>query len=154
MQFKVFTIPIYGGEAVEEALNLFLRSHKILKTEHHLVQAPEGTSWCCFIQYLDGNSVAADDWQNRKPKVDYRAILNEEEFARFDRMRLWRRTLAKEEGVATYLIFNNAELAEIAKLGERPIAAQLRAIPGIGAGKMEKYGKLLIETLFTDDQSE
>ena len=35
MQIKLFTMPVFGGEQVEEELNKFLRSHRVLQLERH-----------------------------------------------------------------------------------------------------------------------
>ncbi len=37
MQVKFFTIPIIGGEQINEEMNLFLRSHQVLQTDFKLI---------------------------------------------------------------------------------------------------------------------
>ncbi|MFM9947020.1 MAG: hypothetical protein ACKV1O_03705 [Saprospiraceae bacterium] len=46
MQIKFFTIPVMGGEALAEELNVFLRSKKILQVEQQLVSEAQGSAWC------------------------------------------------------------------------------------------------------------
>jgi hypothetical protein len=50
MQIKIYTIPIPGGEALTEDMNVFLRSKKILQMENELVSTPQGAHWCfCML---------------------------------------------------------------------------------------------------------
>ena len=37
MQYKFFVVPVDASEQVEEDLNKFLRSHRVLKTEQHFI---------------------------------------------------------------------------------------------------------------------
>ncbi len=37
MQIQIFTIPIIGGEQINDEMNRFLRTHKVLQTESQLV---------------------------------------------------------------------------------------------------------------------
>ncbi|MEN0004008.1 MAG: hypothetical protein AAF798_07690 [Bacteroidota bacterium] len=39
MQFKIFSVPIVEGEAINEALNAFLRGNKILQVEQELISS-------------------------------------------------------------------------------------------------------------------
>lgn len=54
MQVKVIGIPVAGSEAMEEVLNTFLRTHKIIQVEHRLVEEPQGAVWSFCIRYLEG----------------------------------------------------------------------------------------------------
>ena len=141
MQIKLFTIPIIGGEKLEAELNAFIRSKKILQTERELVNNPQGAFWCFCITYLDGGrSNVNTSVFSRKEKPDYKKILDEAAFQRFSRFREIRKTVAEEDAVPAYAVFTNAELAEIAKLGEKASLADVRKVPGIGKRKLEKYG--------------
>jgi ATP-dependent DNA helicase RecQ len=64
--------------------------------------------------------------------------------ALFEQLRSWRAATAKEHGVPAYVIFHDATLAEIARIGPDSIG-DLRSISGIGARKLEIYGAALIE---------
>jgi len=37
MQIRIFTIPIFGGDAFAEDMNAFLRSKKVLQVDQQLV---------------------------------------------------------------------------------------------------------------------
>jgi superfamily II DNA helicase RecQ len=136
MQIKIFTIPILGGEQINEEMNRFLNAKKILQTESHLVSNAEGSFWCFCLKYLSDNSQQSAP----KKKIDYREVLDGKSFQRFALMRETRKKLAKEEGVPAYAVFTDAELAELAKIEELTPSA-MKKIKGIGSGKLEKYGK-------------
>ncbi|MEO1413407.1 MAG: HRDC domain-containing protein [Bacteroidota bacterium] len=137
MQIKIFTIPIHDGELLNEELNRFLRSKRVLQTEIQLVQHGQGTFWTFCIQYLEDNPTKPVS-RGRK-KVDYKEVLDEASFQRFTEMRQIRRQLAQEEGIPAYAIFTDEEMAELAKLEQRT-ATSMRKVKGIGPKKMEKFG--------------
>ena len=64
----------------------------------------------------------------------------------FEALRSWRREVAKEHGVPAYTVFHDSTLHEIAERLPRS-AAELRAISGIGATKLERYGSALLELI-------
>ena len=57
MQIKLYTIPVFGSETIEEELNRFLRGHRILQLERHFC-ADNGGYWAILIEYVDGDPVA------------------------------------------------------------------------------------------------
>lgn len=150
MQVKIFTIPIIGGEALNEMMNTFLRSKKVLEMEKQLVTKGDQAYWCFCISFLDaeGSDVAAT-----KPKVDYREILDPKSFERYSRLRDLRNNLAKEEKTPPYAVFTNEELASIAKIEELTLQ-ELKKVKGVGEKKVEKYGKFILEALKKDEKSE
>ena len=66
--------------------------------------------------------------------------------ARFEALRGWRRDRAKEQGVPPYVIFQDKTLVEIALQCPRD-AFELGRINGVGAGKLDRYGEAVLETL-------
>ena len=118
---------------MNDEMNVFLRSKKVLQVENQLVTNPDGAMWSFCIRYLD--DITAGD---SREKVDYLKVLDGPTFARFSALRDIRRTVAKEEGVPAFTIFTDAELAEMAK-EEVLTASSMKAIKGIGEKKMEKY---------------
>ncbi|HRP71552.1 MAG TPA: DNA helicase RecQ [Luteimonas sp.] len=64
----------------------------------------------------------------------------------FEALRELRTRLAREQGVPPYVIFHDATLRGIATL--RPATSdELAGVPGIGSGKLERYGDLVLETV-------
>jgi len=53
MQIKIFTIPILGGEVLNDELNRFLRAKKVLQLESQLISQTKSGFWCFCIKYLD-----------------------------------------------------------------------------------------------------
>jgi ATP-dependent DNA helicase RecQ len=66
--------------------------------------------------------------------------------ARFEILRAWRRDRAAEQHVPPYVIFQDKTLVEIALSEPRNLDA-LGRISGVGAGKLERYGKGVLEAL-------
>ncbi|NKQ59116.1 DNA helicase RecQ [Amycolatopsis sp. K13G38] len=64
----------------------------------------------------------------------------------FERLRAWRATTAKDQGVPAYVIFHDATLRQIA--AEQPSTLeQLGGVSGVGENKLAKYGEQIIEVL-------
>jgi superfamily II DNA helicase RecQ len=84
--------------------------------------------------------------QAPKERVDYRQVLSPAHFVVFSVLREARKKIATNEGVSAYIVFTDAELAEIAQLPEISLS-KLKSIKGIGDKKADKYGKLLIDLL-------
>ena len=64
----------------------------------------------------------------------------------FERLRRWRSEVARRDGVPPYVVFHDRALAEMA--ARRPSdLEQLAAVPGVGPGKLSRYGAELIALL-------
>jgi hypothetical protein len=77
MQIKIFSIPLLGGEAVNEEMNVFLRSKKIVQVEEKLVGKGKKALWTFCIKYTD------DESGRQRDRIDYREVLDEGAFRRF-----------------------------------------------------------------------
>ncbi len=64
----------------------------------------------------------------------------------FDALREWRSEVARSHGVPAYVIFQNATLREIAIARPDSLSA-LSRVSGVGAKKLESYGRLILERL-------
>ena len=64
----------------------------------------------------------------------------------FDRLRAWRGTAAKEQGVPAYVVFHDATLRAIA-VAEPSSLPELAQINGVGESKLAKYGQSILELL-------
>ena len=117
MQIRFFKIPLNDIQDAEEALNKFLRSHRILLTDR-VFSSDQGGYWAVVLEYMDGDPVdeAPPASRSRRNDVDYEKILSPEEYQRFEAFRQIRANISKEKGLRAYLIFTNAELAEMSKL--------------------------------------
>ena len=69
--------------------------------------------------------------------------------ALFDRLRAWRNARAEADGVPAYVVLTNRQLASLA--ATRPgTATALKAIDGIGEGRVARYGNDLLAALRSD----
>lgn len=142
MQYKIFSIPLYGDKAQEDELNLFLRSHRIAAVDKHFSE--NASAWCFCVTYIESTTPSGFSPQARKEKVDYKEILDEPTFARFSRLREARKQIAADEAIPAYSVFTNEELATIAAKEELTVGS-IVGIQGIGDKRAEKYGHRLIE---------
>ncbi|MCG5451140.1 DNA helicase RecQ [Micromonospora hortensis] len=67
----------------------------------------------------------------------------------FERLRAWRATSAKEQGVPAYVIFHDATLRQIASDAPSTLA-DLSRVSGVGENKLAKYGEQILTVLATD----
>ncbi len=133
-----------GGESVNNEMNAFLRSYKIINVEKQFFSTAESGYWCFCVNYLENSSSAQQQGQG-KTKIDYREVLDEKTFAVFARLREIRKQVSDSAAVPAYAVFTDAELAEIAKLSEITPENML-TIKGIGQSKVDKYGAAFCQT--------
>ena len=72
--------------------------------------------------------------------------------AAFERLRSWRATTAREQGVPAFVIFHDATLREIADRDPRSLA-ELATVNGVGDTKLSRYGPDILATLTGDGDS-
>ncbi|WP_454049759.1 DNA helicase RecQ [Cellulomonas sp. Marseille-Q8402] len=72
--------------------------------------------------------------------------LGDDAAALFQRLRAWRATTAKEQGVPAYVVFHDATLRDIATARPTDLDA-LSQVSGIGAAKLERYGPGVVATV-------
>ena len=82
-QYALFFISLFGEPEVCDALNLFLRSHRIVSVEKRLIDGERGTGWLFLVEH--GSEVKSQTANT--PRIDYREVLTEQEYALFDRLR-------------------------------------------------------------------
>ncbi len=150
MQIKLFTVPITDSGALLEEVNRFLRSHKILEVENHLVSNQHGASWCFCIKYLGTSALPRFV---EKQRIDYKSILNEDVFKIFSHLRELRKQIAKDDAVPAYAICTDQELADIAAL-PHVNEKTLKGVKGFGKKKFDKYGMKFIEWYHNTIQDE
>lgn len=138
-----------GGEAMNEELNKFLKGHKVLQVEQQLVAGTGGGCWAFCIRYVDNQSIVG---REKKERVDYRAVLSVEDFARFSKLRSIRKAIAEAEGIPAFAIFTDEELAGLAQLAELT-PQSIQSVKGIGEKKSEKYAERFIKAMI-DEKSQ
>jgi len=81
-----------------------------------------------------------------RPKSDPALGLDAEGQERFEALKAWRSEVAKEHGLPAYVIFQNTTLAEMARAVPGDLA-ELGEISGVGAKKLEAYGREILRVL-------
>jgi superfamily II DNA helicase RecQ len=144
MQFKIFSVNVNGDTPSEEAMNKFLRSHRILSVQKELC----GDAWCFCVEYFEsGDAVVPSSFSpKRNERVDYREVLSESDFAVYSAVRDLRKKLAAVDAVPVYTVCTNEHLAQMVTDKCTTLSA-LQKIPGFGEAKIKKYGKQFLEIL-------
>lgn len=140
VQYNIFFVPITDGGESQNALNAFLRGHRVLQVQKNAFA--EGWGFC--VEWLEGpkSGVANENWR-KNPRIDYREVLEAVVFERFARLRERRKAIAVEEGIPPYMVMTDAQLAELAKV-ETPQIADMKKIEGVGDARVTKYGERLL----------
>ena len=144
LQYASFLLPLHSDSTEQDELNRFLRGHRVVQTRKELASI-EGTShWAILVEYLD--SLDKNSNETIKGKVDYKEILNDQDFSLFSKLRGIRKKLAEENGLPVYAVFTNEQLAEIAKRRPKNLT-ECKKIEGIGQAKADKYIPALLECI-------
>jgi superfamily II DNA helicase RecQ len=142
MQVRVFSVcPVQNPEG--EELNKFLRTHRVLNVSE--CWSEQKQAWQYSVRFIGEEKPEPP----RTSKTDYRELLSDEEFERFSRLRSARKRLAEEDQVPVYVVFTNAELAQLAVLPTLDEAA-MQTVKGIGEKRVERYGARLMEAFKSD----
>jgi superfamily II DNA helicase RecQ len=150
MQYRVFAIPATGSPELEEELNLFLRSHKIIAVNKSVEDIDGTMRWCFCVEYLDGGLPSERSRAGRRggDRIDYKDVLNEADFAMFALLRDVRKQLAAAEAIPVYAVCTNEHLAAMATKRPKSLT-QLKEIEGLGEAKAGKYGEAFLQALNT-----
>jgi superfamily II DNA helicase RecQ len=146
MALKFFHMAVRGDPSVEEELNAFLSSHRVLSVERRFVDLGENSFWALCVDYLPGTNGQPTAGFGKKGRIDYREVLPPEQFAVFAHLRELRKQLAQSESVPVYTIFTNDQLADMVRRNVNS-KADLEAIAGVGDSRISKYGAQFLARL-------
>ncbi len=141
-RYNTIYIPVFDDGTMQDELNRFLASRRVLAVEKWLVG--DGLLFC--IEWIDGTVTQGFDFKKHKEKVDYKNELSESEFEKFSRLRALRKSLAEKEAVAPYVICRDDQLAAMVRL-ESPSLAEFGKINGFGESRVNKYGEIFLSEL-------
>ena len=148
-QYASFFVSPFGEESVTEALNVFLRSHRIVNVEKKLIDNDQKTGWAFLVEYANENGKSP---ANASPqRVDYRETLNPVEYALYDKLRALRKEIADKAGIPIYAVFTNDQLASMVKKPPRA-AKDLLAISGVGEARVKQYGEAFVNLFLSEGQ--
>ena len=102
MKYRFFHISALDPQAGEAELDGFCARHRVVSTDKSLVLAGANSYWAFCIGYLDA---AEKSPGARKSRIDYRDVLNEQDFAVFVKLRSLRKELAEREGVPVVILY-------------------------------------------------
>lgn len=149
MQIKLFAIPVYTDNALEEEMNRFLRGHRVIEVIHEFIS--EKGLWCFCVKYVEGADFRKGYAKNNQ--MDYKDILSNEAFTQFVKLRKARKRIAEEDGIPAFVIFTDKQMADLAQLGP-PYSENMEKVEGMGKGKASRYAERferLLESLEKED---
>ena len=129
-------------------MNRFLRGHRVVQTRKELTAKDGISHWAILVEYLERPE--KNTGEQVKNKVDYKEILNAEDFSLFSKLREIRKKLAEENGLPVYAVCTNEQLAEIAKRKPKSLTECMK-IDGIGQSKVDRYVPALLECINTEN---
>ena len=145
MQMAFFSVPARGDAGLQEDMNVFLRSHRVLTVHREFVGQGENAFWALAVEYLNGPVLSGGGaTRGGKERVDYKEVLSPADFALFAKLRDWRKGVSEKEGVPVYTVLTNEQLAAIATKQPASLAT-LREVDGLGEAKAAKYGEAVLK---------
>lgn len=146
-------------EKAEAAKSLFrlvenggCRHQKIL--DHFSEEISACTSSCDWCTGVTGESLAADGMalkstggprqQKSSGRIGSSKPLSDEDEALFQDLRKLRKSIADQQGVPAYIVFNDTTLRDMAE--KRPTTpGEFLEVSGVGPAKLERYGEAFLE---------
>ncbi len=162
MTLRFFSVPALHAEPAAGELNRCLATERIAHVEKSFVADGAGSYWAVCVTVVDdgddrrperrdgrderGERSERGDAARRRGTVDYRELLAADEFALYDRLRIARKQAAEADGLPTYAVFTNDQLAAMVR-GRMTSAAALATIDGVGEGRISRYGATFLALL-------
>lgn len=143
MHVQFFSIPALAGDAAADELNRFLAAHRIVAIDRELVHDGAASFWAVAVTVVQAESRPQ---LPKKTSIDYKDVLDEGDFALYAKLRSLRKTLADRDGVPSYALFTNEQLAEMVR-GRVTSASAMREIHGVGEARVKKYGDAFLAIL-------
>ena len=147
LRCKIFTIRYASelGNFDDVALCKFVDSHQVVEITKKFSRWQGEPYWTAFVTYVSADKISPEK-KSAESETALLEKLTPEEQELYGILRKWRNELAKEKGYGPYILFTNAQLAQIAK--DKPATLQkLGTIHGVGDGKLENYGKTVLATI-------
>ena len=114
--------------------------------EKQFVADAANSFWSICVAITEGEKLHAAP--KRKSTIDYKELLNADDFMVFAQLRQLRKTIAESEGVPAYALFTNEQLSNMVT---KRITTQtgLLELEGVGKAKIDKYARAFLEILTT-----
>lgn len=143
MKYRLFQYRLPADPELAD-LNAFLAQNRIATVTQQIVRTSGGDMLVFVVEIASSQGQVGSD--RATPRIDYRNVLSESEFAVFSQLRDERKQLATEEGVPVYAIFSNAQLAEMVQKNLTTLS-ELAKIPGLQKTRVEKYADRILPIL-------
>ena len=147
MQVRIFTLRFNPAtDGFDDAVvTSFLADKELLAMDNHFFLKDGIPYLTLVVSYRTTALPSIPETLRPEQKRDesWRESLTEADWPLFNTLRTWRSETAKREGIPPYVIANNRQLAEVAKVRPQTLAA-LGGIDGFGEAKLAKHGKDLL----------
>ena len=144
MPYKFFYIPAQWPESAEAELNAFLAKHAVQSVDKYFHCESSVCGWYLSVAYQNTSQDTAKP--RRRSGIDYREVLNDDDFEVFDELRRLRKQLSEELAVPLFTVFTNEQLATMVTKKVHTLAA-LRAIEGVGQSRCDRFGEPFLKVL-------
>ena len=149
LRVTVVSLAFVGTKGFDtEPLDTFCRDHDVTSWRDHFFISGGSPHLAVILEYRPREAGRRSEHRDgrmvgEEPAVrerNHRRDLKPSERGLYDRLREWRALRASRDGVPVYVIFNNRQLAEIAR--SRPgTKSALREIDGVGEARVGKYAE-------------
>lgn len=143
MHFKLFQYSLDNQPSLDE-LNRYLDQNRVVSVQKELIQC-RGEPQLIFIVETTRSNLG-ENTVKKPPCVDYKEILDADEFIVFCQLRDCRKQLAESEGVPVFTVFTNAQLASMVSNRCNSLDS-LANVSGIGQARVSKYGEAVLAIL-------
>ena len=150
MQVKVITLKYdhITGKIDDSSLTDFIKDKEVISVRDHFFMK-DGCPYLVMVITYKQNVItepASEKKSKGKNKDKWRDLIDEDEMSLFNTIREWRTERARQDGVPSYVICNNLEIAHMIKKMPQSLN-KLSEIEGFGKDKIEKYGRELLNLL-------
>lgn len=143
MYFKLFQYSLDSEPSLDD-LNRFLDENRVVSVQKELIQCRGEPQLVFIVETTRAN--LTENSVKKSTRVDYKEILDPDEFIVFCQLRDCRKQLAESEGVPVFTVFTNAQLASM--VTNRCNSLDLLAnVPGVGQARVSKYGDAALAIL-------
>jgi superfamily II DNA helicase RecQ len=150
MPLHFFSIPANAPLEAQGELNQFLASHRIASITKQLVASSENAYWAICVESVNGAtplpSALKGGFANKPERVDYKQVLTDSQFLLYQNLREVRKQLALAEGVPSYHLATNVQLAAMV---QKPVVcmADFATIDDFGTSRQQRYGQAFLDAL-------
>ena len=102
MNYRIFSLSATGDETAEQSLNGFLARHKIVQVDRQFVDQGDLSYWSMCVSFQPGIGASSMSSTGKKARIDYKDVLDEQQFARFSKLRELRKEMADQDNVPVF----------------------------------------------------